>query len=181
MLFREALRIGSKAEGIIKCTFATIYDKNGKGLFSLQRTKALRLIDTTDNTWTQVNDGVFFVDNQRKLQEAHYAGTETELHGGITIDFPLVTISEVSNERLIPARLTAEAVELIMKACENVKTAKAKYIELSRIIEERDLVYVKPLAFDWYPIAVSDKLEEARKKMENAKALLLASGGTLLF
>ena len=59
---------------------------------------------------------------------------------------------------------------------------------------------VKACAIDWMPtkidnivitetdkngntreVKLDDALEAARKKMENAKALLLASGGTLLF
>ena len=37
MTLQEALKIGTNAEGYIKCTFAEMYDENGRKLFSIQR------------------------------------------------------------------------------------------------------------------------------------------------
>ena len=63
-------------------------------------------------------------------------------------------------------------------------------------IKNNEIFYVKAVAVDWRAtditnvvitdpdgkeVKLDDALEAARKKMENAKALLLASGGTLLF
>jgi len=72
--------------------------------------------------------------------------------------------------------------------------ADSKWAEL--VVKAGDTFNVKACAIDWMPtkidnivitdpngkeVKLDDALEAARKKMENAKALLLASGGTLLF
>lgn len=78
--------------------------------------------------------------------------------------------------------------------------AGSKWAELEGLVKAGDTFNVKACAIDWMPtkidnvfitetdkngntreVRLDDALEAARKKMENAKALLLASGGTLLF
>ena len=78
--------------------------------------------------------------------------------------------------------------------------AGSKWAELAGLVKAGDTFNVKVCAIDWMPtkidnvfitetdkngntreVKLDDVLEAARKKMENAKALLLASGGTLLF
>ena len=78
--------------------------------------------------------------------------------------------------------------------------AVSKWDGLEGLIKAGDAFNVKACAIDWMPtkidnvvitetdkngntreVRLDDALEAARKKMENAKALLLASGGTLLF
>ena len=130
MDYRDALHIGSKAEGIIKCTFATVYDEKGTGLFSLQRVKAQFGVDykdgysdeTTKDDWilTQLTPNIYFADNRYGVNQTH----DAELTGGITFDMPLVSVSEISSERLVPARMTAEAINIIKKACAEVRARK---------------------------------------------------------
>ena len=78
--------------------------------------------------------------------------------------------------------------------------AVSKWDGLEGLIKAGEMFNVKACAIDWMPtkidnivitetdknvntreVKLEDALEAARKKMENAKALLLASGGTLLF
>lgn len=78
--------------------------------------------------------------------------------------------------------------------------AVSKWDGLEGLVKAGDMFNVKACAIDWMPTKIDnivitetdkngntrefkleDALEAARKKMENAKALLLASGGTLLF
>ena len=80
------------------------------------------------------------------------------------------------------------------------KIQDSKWAELEGLVKAGDTFIVKACAIDWMPtkidnvvitetdkngntreVKLDDALEAARKKMENAKALLLASGGTLLF
>ena len=78
--------------------------------------------------------------------------------------------------------------------------AVSKWDGLEGLVKAGEMFNVKACAIDWMPtkidnvfitetdkngntreVRLDDALEAARKKMENAKALLLASGGTLLF
>lgn len=78
--------------------------------------------------------------------------------------------------------------------------AVSKWDGLEGLVKAGDMFNVKACAIDWMPtkidnivitetdkngntreVKLEDALEAARKKMENAKTLLLASGGTLLF
>lgn len=116
MEYREALHIGSKADGVIKCTYATIYDAQGNKLFSLQNVNAQYYIEQKeeddygrDITITQLAPDVYFANNPG-------------FQGTITMKIPLVQVDTISdNNRFIPAKLTAEAKELIINACRNVK------------------------------------------------------------
>lgn len=132
MRYREALNIGKRAEGTIMCTFATIYDANGKGLFSMQRVQQINVVNwkggySDDNSWSDAlivptGDNVYFTDGG--YHGDVNANTDGELKGGITFDLPFVTIDQISSDRLVPATLTETAIEVITKACENVKVTK---------------------------------------------------------
>lgn len=304
MRYREAYKIGSVCDGMIQCTFATIYDETGRGLFSLQRIHAQKGVyyKTDDGNWndettwndaiiTQLSPNLYFASYQHKDINAG----DAELRGGVTFDFPLVTINEISNKRLVPAYLTDEAIELIQQACENMRVTKytiyrvldnvnltdqtvlpgdmaitsdeltmtgdkrlkvrkrpddrvmyngnmyvkgedgkyrhkiaeqyyapntnvlqgnatadyhyevetenvisPKYQRLSEILEQRETVYIKPDAFDWQPadcanaeivvtengktysVKLTDRIEEARKKVKQAETLLYAAATTIL-
>ncbi len=131
MNYCEALKIGKKAEGTIKCTFATIYDEDGKGLFSLQRVKAQYGVEykngysmeskESDMTITQLSPDIYFTD-------AGFGGAnqthDSDITGGITFDIPLVYAMQISNDRLVPAKLTEKAIEIIQNACKNVMVTK---------------------------------------------------------
>ena len=72
------------------------------------------------------------------------------------------------------------------------KGRNPRWIELANKLNDKDTFYVKPAAFNWQPIntenaidpetglTYSDKLKEAQKKYESAKALLIAAGATAL-
>lgn len=119
MEYREALHTGSKADGVIKCTYATIYDAQGKALFSMQNVNAQYYIEQKeeddygrDITIRQLAPDVYFANNP------YFQGT-------ITIKIPLVQVDTISdNKRFVPAKLTADAKELIINACRNVKTER---------------------------------------------------------
>lgn len=126
MTFREALHIGSKAEGTIKCTYATIYDATGKGLFSLQREKASRGYEyrggysdgasMSDVDLVELNNGVWF----------NEGGTyrDTDIAGKVSYQLPMVRVTAESTDRLIPATLTAEAIDIITAALSKMKATK---------------------------------------------------------
>lgn len=128
MEYREALHTGSKADGVIKCTYATIYDAQGKALFSMQNVNAqygvtyeggYREGESTkqDMIITQLTPDVYFADSG-------FGGVtsgDADIRGGITMKIPLVEIITISNERLVPAKLTTEGAKLIINACKDVR------------------------------------------------------------
>lgn len=149
MRYAAAFKIGAVCEGMIQCTYATIYDADGKGLFSLQRTKAMRGYTRTSDSGvliTELNDNVYF-DNQGAR-----SWRDTEIGGGITIDLPLVFATEHSDDTLVPAYLTAEAIDIIGRALEKMKTTRytiyrvADYTTTEMEKGEREVVKVR---YDW--------------------------------
>ena len=132
MRYREALKIGKRAEGTIKCTFATIYDAAGHGLFSMQRVHQNRVVNwkgeyNDNNSWNDAiiiptGDNVYFSDSRNG--SGLNANMDGELKGGVTFDLPFVVADTISNERLVPVKLTETAIEVIKQACENVKITK---------------------------------------------------------
>ena len=258
MKYREAFAIGSVCDGVIKCTFATIYDEKGRGMFSLQRSDAIMNIGykggySDNSSWddvfmTEVSPGLYFGDNTFTLR--HYG--DADIDGAITFDLPLVIINQISNDRLVPAMLTDQAVDIIVKACQRMKANKIivwrvwdttgnghqagfrqkaweqylsvdlkalnrqvngnyhyettselvilpKYQRLMDILEKREKVYIKPDAFEWNPtdcanatiittdpttgeqvtVKLTDRIAEAKKKVQQAKAILATAATTI--
>lgn len=203
MEYREALHIGSKADGIIKCTYATIYDATGKALFSMQNVNAQYGVtyeggysegesNKQDMIITQLTPDVYFADSG-------FGGVtsgDADIRGGITMKVPLVEITTISNERLVPAKLTAEGAKLIINACKNVRVVNAKYKKLIEVLESNQTIYIKPAAFDWHATDVKNAtivdqdgktidldtaIAQAKKKMDAAKALLAGAAITNIF
>lgn len=115
MRYADAFKIGSKIEGVIQCTYATIYDAAGNGLFSLQRTKK-----TLTGNWLYEwrGDDVYF-DNQ-----GDRSYVDAEIGGGITVELPMVQATEYSTDTLVPAKLTYEAVDIISNALRKMKRTR---------------------------------------------------------
>lgn len=180
MSYEEAFKIGSVCDGYVKCTYAELYDAVQKELpggnrifpklFSLQK---------------------------RFASAEHTIGTTI----GLNYEYPIVTADTyVSDTKYVPVYLTTEAAEYINHVISSSKKRSEKWDGLEGLVQAGDMFNVKACAIDWMPtkmdnivitekdkngntreVKLDDALEAARKKMENAKALLLASGGTLLF
>lgn len=203
MEYREALHTGLKADGVIKCTYATIYNAQGKALFSMQNIDAQYGVEyeggyregestKQDMIITQLSPDVYFADSG-------FGGVtsgDADIRGGITMKIPLVEITTISNERLVPAKLTAEGAKLIINACKNVRVVNAKYKKLIEILESNQTIYIKPSAFDWYAtdiknativdqdgktIDLDTAIAQAKRKMDAAKALLAGAAITNIF
>jgi hypothetical protein len=203
MEYREALHTGSKADGVIKCTYATIYDAQGKALFSMQNVNAqygvtyeggYREGESTkqDMIITQLTPDVYFADSG-------FGGVtsgDADIRGGITMKVPLVEITTISNDRLVPAKLTTEGAKLIINACKNVRVVNAKYKKLIEVLESNQTIYIKPSAFDWHAtdiknativdqdgktINLDSAIAQAKKKMDAAKALFAGAAITNIF
>lgn len=102
MTYQEALTIGSKAEGTIKCTYATLYDKNGNPLFSIQKSKPYRW---TSNLYDE--NGVYTgIDEEHLKQFVEVA--ETRFGDGFLYSMELAIVEvegNVSDSKLVPCTL----------------------------------------------------------------------------
>lgn len=132
MKYREALAIG-KADGTIQCTFAIIYDKDGKKLFALQRknfsSPHKSLADGKDSAQVTASYNTIVVDTGTNLKSegiiAWLADKRTPdgyvNTGYVNIDFPLVMADKRSDERLVPVRLDYNAIAYIKRTLSSAK------------------------------------------------------------
>lgn len=202
MKYREAFAIGSKCEGIIKCTFARLYDETGRALFSLQRRDAVEHLVLDGNSQTGELYAIGRETDKSTIDMwipgvvSDYEGFETK--GEINFDLPLVWIDEISDDRLVPAHFTDKAIEILTDSLSKAKHPEAPiYQKLISIINSGEPIYIKPDAFEWYATditnvtvettdpngkAVTINLDEAiaaaKKKMDDAKRALLLVGVT---
>ena len=167
MKYKAAFNVGSQIEGMIQCTYATIFDKNGEPLFTIQRKGTKKLMAAI----TQSGDA------------------ETL---DMQFTFPMVIADRYSADRLVPAVLTYEAKDLIYQYAKNARGAgKQQYMRWVYDQVKNGTVYIKPAAFNWYPLNVENlqvvtssgtiedltaELQAAEQKMKSARALLIAAG-----
>lgn len=235
MNWREAHTIGNKAEGIIKCTYARIYDKAGKALFSLQR------VDAEDHPVLAGNaqTGDLYMIGREADERTVFQWTEGWSHEGekaqINFDLPLVVTAGVADGKLVPATLTDKAREILISSLQNTKKVirydiyrvwdittgnehkagdrekvaqqysnqipekykqskatyhyeresvnvlRPTYQTLIDILDRGDVVYIKPAAYDWEPLDIKatdldDEIAKAKRRMDAAKAALIAAG-----
>ena len=240
MKWREAHTIGNKAEGIIRCTYARIYDKAGNVLFSLQRVAAEDHPVLAGNSLT----GDLYMIGREADERGVFTWREGNYNEGekadINFDLPLVVTSGVSDGKLVPATLTDKAREIIITSLQNtrkvirfdiyrvwdvsvdnqhkagdrekvaqqysnqipekykqskatyhyeweqVNVLRPTYQKLIEILDRGEVVYIKPAAFDWEPLdikamSLDEEIAKAKKKMDAAKAAMIAAGvATLL-
>ena len=120
MWYRDALAIG-RSEGTIQCTYAIIYDADGRKLFALQRknfedeyNKYQGMYEYSDTQRTIVdtgwgNEGIVAWEIDQRTPDG---AVDT---GYIAFDLPLVYAEEYSTERLVPVKLDYNAVAYLKK------------------------------------------------------------------
>ena len=261
MWYRDALNIGA-SEGVIQCTYACIYDEDGKALFALYRGRFDELAkkfggyakQSTDtkiivDTGTFSQEGIVAWEMDVRQKDGSYADT-----GYIQFDLPLVIAEKHSSERLVPVRLDYNAIAYIKRTLKSAKPVKMaevyketewivyesggskkpnyaekitmsdlsqrymkldlgggyyifrnngidyhveiiddynpRWLKLSQRLNDTDIFYVKPAAFDWQPINMENlnqsdlewkkRIEISKEKLNRAKALLIAAGATAI-
>ena len=178
MTLKEALQVGKRALGVIKCTYACVYDKSGeRKLFSLQGLDT-RWADGTPRTYA-------IIGKDRKQQ---YRA-------------PIVIADRADNtnpEHDATVYFTEFAVDVIGEKYD--KTTKLRkdspvgnFAVIDKILEKGNPVVVRTAAIEWFPSDIvftrdgeyadeelrkdyNERLEAARKKMEQAKAVLIGAG-----
>lgn len=201
--YTESLSIGTVAEGIIKCSWATIYDKDGAKIFTLQNRNFSRetIIPDKDRVWNKVDPGDFTGNANYAL---NLAWTTERLFE------PVVVAREYHKGRMVPVELTPNAKLAILdilrlkkkwweSKIEAAKNSK-HYVDqklLARLESEANrtqaaidyvsnltTVYVKPKVFTWYPLntfaLTGTDVEEAKQAYEKSKKLLAVSAATII-
>lgn len=148
MWYKKAMAFGD-SEGTIQCTYATIYDAQGRKVFSLQRrnfgrkesyNSAYFLTDAWLNGHYQNNmgrygslvytgagkEGIFYWDQGGEF-------SRDSMTGYVNIDFPLVYAEKWSGERLVPVKLLPVAVDFIKRSIDGIQ--KDKLIKAYDIFE----------------------------------------------
>ena len=144
MWYKNAFAIGSAAEGTIRCTYATIYDKRYKPLFTLRTDVFARALakgqageqlqkygyyDLANGSGFEVYTGDGEEAIQMWLQGTRPYATqnaeEADVTGYVNIKFPLVWADQYLDEthKFVPVKLLFPAVEYIVKT---LKTAPRK-------------------------------------------------------
>ena len=140
MKYKQALTVGTQAEGTIQCTYATLYDKRGRALFSLQR-KNFEQSDAYleylheygyDGT-AQYGDNKTIAENYVYTADGQEGVILWDMHGRgqvdidnaptglITFDVPLVAVDSYSPDRLVPCKLLLPAVEYLQRTIKSAK------------------------------------------------------------
>lgn len=139
MWYRQAMAFGD-SEGTIQCTFATIYDAQGRSVFSLQR-ENFKLKEQYYNAYFQSDK---WLNGHYKNNLGHYGSlvytgsgaegifywdqggefTRDSLTGYISIDFPLVYAEKWSGAKVVPVKLLQPAVDFIKRSISGIQKDK---------------------------------------------------------
>lgn len=188
MRYKQALSIG-KSEGTIQCTYAIIYDEELQPLFALQRSNNVDKFANVD-----YNAGI------RDLAMIPYTGDgregivmwkTTDLFGEkvqtgeIVFDLPVVLATEEKYwGRYVEVEMLYEAKTYITRTIASCKNVGERYQRLMERIYSNAKFYVKPAAFNWQPIEIrktaeqETRIQKAKQKLDQAKAILIAAGAT---
>lgn len=151
MKYKQALQIGTQAEGTIQCTYAVIYDNNKKPLFALQR----RCFESQKAYYRYMQEDAHDYFDSQKFSDVIlvYTGDgkegilawqdrgdggnlENAPTGLLDFDLPLVAVTGYSDQTYVPAKLLSPAVAYIKKTIASAQH-RNKYI-LWEIDEETE-------------------------------------------
>lgn len=180
MKYQDAIKIGSVLDGYIRCTYMELFDAPEQINGSMRYRK------------------LFSLQAKFITHEHYYVPVSNPENIGVEVLFPVVVTEKDSgyaeSNKYVPVYLDTRAAKYILSKCWKRDENSAYAIIMARL-ENGEPFYVEKDAIDWMPqnldnttevdddgivINVSEELEEARKKMENAKAILIAAGGSLL-
>lgn len=191
--YADALAIGTAAEGVIKCSWAAIYDSTGKRIFTLQNRNFSRetIVPVEDQIWDKSDPG----DVNMGTYALNLAWTTDRLFE------PVVVARNYHYDYRVPVELTPNAkvamlnILKLKKAWWERKTADpvlaerfakmaAQTQKTIDYITNLTTVYVKPKAFVWYPLNTfaidGADVEAAKRAYDQSKKLLAVSAATII-
>ena len=157
MKYKEALQIGSKAFGVIKCTYAKFYPTPKTSayefptpLFAMQH-EAIRAFPTIGDCEVHTPEGFL-----REGWKTDYWGV---LQGLMIADqMPIVEASDYSEDRLVPAHLLPEAVDLMKKSILGEETRYSEFLVRDYNLDEVDAGHPGETAFYLFEDALPNYL-----------------------
>lgn len=175
MTLQEAFKIGTRAEGYVKCTFVEIIQPDTAVKFAIQRTFG--------------EESQARKDFEEKIGSTAYGDSPVVL----TIDLPIVKCEDpseiiVAGKPYVQCKLTDEARAFMYKCIKHKTNARRR--ELQEVLDQDGAVWVKPIAVDWTPtdiknivvedengkqISLTDARQKAYNELQAAKALLAGS------
>lgn len=194
MMYKEAMAIGNVLDGIIKCTWATIYDAEGNKVFTLQNRNFSKMYTSTTTYYEGKESSV----NRFDDIDLNLAFTQDKVFESV------VTCRRFVDGYRVPVTINANVLNVIKKAAdrrrenrdklldtiEQYPTSFAANIARQRLYEteRRDKqitdieagkeFWVKVKAFEWYPLNtqnVSLEVQQAESDLKRAKQLLAVS------
>ena len=181
MRYEDALKIGTSVEGYVRCTYAKLHDVKGGFLYALQHND----FDNKSAAHEQASQALGVT-----TDEIVKTGTD---YVAFVEDIPVV--------KAVGAGHDAKHVEVqLTPYCQSRLYAQAKKRKSKDHIEEllskNTTFMVKEVAIDWFPtnidgafiedkdgnlITIDVALEKAKKRLDQAKAILAAAGTFAIF
>ena len=227
MTYEKSFKIGSQADGYIRCNHTIVMDADGNKLFSFNRKgfdgmrtpdpnanfkieveyplvsanayiegaellpvlltqEAVRFIQSKLQALKQKKYRVYRVyDNYAKDGDVDYKPGDRRLMQE-TYTAPVIIPKNAQNSSLLLKVDGWKDTDIYHHEVETEMVDQPHYATLRDICDnyKTAFVYVRPENVDWIPtkvdLVLADEIEAARKKMENAKSLLIAAGAASL-
>lgn len=156
MTYNEAMAIGSAADGVVKCTYAMIYDRDGNRVFSMNNAN----LKISDQGIVQA-----FCHTERYVDSDFIP---VKLHTNV--------LKRLQQDRAMIQRRIDVNTGVVSDLYKMEADRRSKQIA---DIEAGREFYVKQVAVDWYPLnsnGVSrEELAQAEAELKRAKQILTAS------
>lgn len=198
MKYKEAMAIGNVLDGIIKCTWATIYDVDGNKVFTLQNRNFSKTVTSTTAYYEGRDSNIDRFDNI----DLNLAFTRDKVFESV------VTCRRYIDGYRVPVTINANVLSVLKHVVERSDEEHNALLSAMKSILEKDptalgatmirqklyklerrekLVadieagkefWVKVKAFEWYPLNtqnVSSEVRKAEADLKRAKQLLAAS------
>lgn len=183
MTLEEALRVGERALGVIKCTYACIYSTSKKKMFSIQK---------SDTQW---ND-----EKPRTYALSEDSGKEILFIAPIVVANRGSNPPDIESRKYVNVDFTEYAIDVMGEKYDLTKKVSKDdpgscYAIMDDLIESGEHVMVNKNAIEWFPSGLvfttegeyadgklrtsfNERLAAAEERLNKAKAILIAAGFT---
>lgn len=181
MTYQEASKIGSVLDGYIKCTYAMLHDAKGGKLFSLQHADITRQNSAKEDFNKSVSAAADVnTDDTFWIEDFAVVYTDPELE-------------QPKDDRWVAVRLTDKALDVLNKKIRRTgEQVRSGWQQFSKY----GVYYVKKCAIEWIPTNADNQkveiikdgkitqlnadIQAAKKKLDNAKAILAMASATMI-
>lgn len=190
MRYEDAAKIGTNVEGYVRCTYAKLHDIQNGFLFALQHHDAWKLTDAH----LQASD--YFGGEHAGGGGALRPSIQDEIersadHSGFVEDVPVVKairpVTAWGGKKFVEVQLTDYCRDLLWRKAKSMR----KNESMEELLNPDATFLVKDVAIDWFPtnmkgafiedpktgklVTIEVALDDARKRLDRAKAILAAA------